>query len=312
MNDQLLDYLLERLDEPVKQQVEMRLQVDEAARRHLELLRQALAPLAADGEVVPPPHLAARTIARIAEHACRELPRAPVPLRSESAGRPWWRRADVLVAASLLAVFVGIGLPVLIRMRGPAGIVECQENLRKFHVALKTYEEQHKQLPSPFQGQRHVAGVIIPMLQDAGVLATDFSVRCPGHGPFQTCNVTLDEIRAMSPEELAQHAPNLLMSYAFTLGFRDENGVWHPFNRAADAGDDAVLIFADSPARAIAAGNSRNHGGRGQNVLFLGGNVQFLKERTHGGDDIFLNNDKCVAAGNDRRDFVLGPSDAKP
>src|SRR5262245_50728242 len=148
MNEHLLDYLLDRLDEPVRRQVEARLQVDTEARRQLELLRQALAPLAADEEIVPPPHLSARTIARVAEHACRQLPAAPAPLRSESAGRPWWRRADVLVAASLLAMVAGIGLPMLSKLRNPAAIVECQENLRKFYFALHTYQEQHKQLPA--------------------------------------------------------------------------------------------------------------------------------------------------------------------
>ncbi len=312
MNDQLLDYLLDRLDKPAKRQVEERLQVDKTARRQLELLRQALAPLAADQDVAPPPHLSARTIARVAEHACRELPlpQAPAPLRSESAGRPWWRRADLLVAASLLAVFVGIGLPLLVKLRNPAAMVECQENLRKFHVALRTYQDQHHQLPSI--DQRNVAGFIVPMLQEAGVLPADFSVRCPGHGTFQACSLTLDEIKAMTPEQIALHAPNLLASYAFTLGYRDDNGIWHPVNRADDVGDNAVLVFADSPPPGITPGNSRNHAGRGQNVLFLDGRVQFLSLRTFAGDDIYLNSANRVAAGNGVRDFVLGGPNAKP
>src|SRR5262245_16441180 len=309
MNDQLLDYLLERLDEPAKRQVEDLLRADETARRQLDMLRQALAPLAADQEIVPPPHLAARTVARVAEHICRELPRAPAPRRSESAGRPWWRRADVLVAASLLAVFAGIGLPLLLRMRGPSSaavLVECQENLRKFHVALKNYEDVHKQLPSI---KDDVAGAIVPMLNDAGLLPADFSVRCPGHGPFQGCDLTLAEIRVMTPEQLARHAPNLLTSYAFTLGYRDESGVWHAVNRA-DNSDNAVLIFADGAPGAV-TGNSRNHGGRGQNVLYLNGAVQFLTQRTLGGDDIYLNTDRVVAAGKGNHDLVCGNSAAK-
>lgn len=314
MNDQLLDYLLDRLDEPAKLHVEARLQADETARRQLDVLRRALAPLAADQEIVPPPHLAARTIARVAEHICRELPRAPAPRRSESAGRPWWRRADVMVAASLLAIFAGIGLPLLLRLRGPSsGVVrvECQENLRKFHVALKNFEDVHKQLPSINEAPHNVAGTIVPLLNDAGMLPANFSVRCPGHGPFQPCKFTLAEIRAMTPEQFRRHAPNLLTSYAFTLGYRDDNGVWHAVNRSEHS-DHAVLIFADSPPAAIAVGNSRNHGSRGQNVLYLNGAVQFLTQRTLAGDDIYLNTDRIVAAGNGTRDFVCGNSAAKP
>lgn len=310
MNEHLLDYLLDRVDEPVKRQVESRLQVDEEARRQLEILRQALAPLAADQDIEPPPHLPARTIARVAEYACRQLPHAPASLRTESAPRPWWRRADVLVAASLLAVFVGIGLPLLVKLRQPAAIAECAENLRKFGVALRDYKEQHKQLPALQQGD--VAGIIVPILKDAGVLPSDFSVRCPGHGTFLACNLTVEEIKTMTPERIALHAPNMLASYAFTLGYRDDNNVWHPVNRAEDGSDNSVLIFADSPPPGITAGNSRNHAGRGQNVLFLDGRVQFLSLRTFAGDDIYLNSANCVAAGNSVRDHVLGSASAKP
>jgi prepilin-type processing-associated H-X9-DG protein len=291
------------------------LQQSAQARRQLELLRQALLPLAVDQEIVPPPRLALRTIAKVAEHVCRDLPRAPLPPRSEPAGRPWWRRADVLVAASLLAVFVGLGLPALVKLRQPVSalaLVECQNNLRVFHQALKTYEDQHKQLPSLAQAPRNVAGMIVPVLNEAGTLPATFSVRCPGHGPFQTCSLTLDEIRAMTPEQFSQHAPNLLMSYAFTLGYRDENGVWHAISRLDDAGENAVLIFADNPPPSIATGNSLNHASKGQNVLYLDGHVRFLTARTLAGDDIYLNRANRVAAGLDSRDFVLGASDAKP
>lgn len=313
MNDQLLDYLLDRLDEPAKRQIESRLQVDETTRHQLELLRQAVEPLAADDEIVAPPHLAARTIARVAEYACRPLPIAPAPLRSESGGRPWWRRADVLVAASLLAVFAGIGIPLIGRMRAAPAIVECQENLRRFHLALRTYEETHKQPFSLEKAPRNVAGIVVPMLQDAGALPSDFSVRCPGQGAFLGCALTLDQIKNMSPEQFAQHAPNLLVSYAYTLGYRDETtGIWHPINRSEDAPDNSVLIFADNPPANVVAGNSLNHGGRGQNVLFRDGHAQFIKIRTYDRDDIYLNSANHVAAGNGCRDFVLGNSASKP
>jgi prepilin-type processing-associated H-X9-DG protein len=312
MTDQLLDYLLDRLDDGAKRDVEARLQTDSALRRQLELLRQALAPLAADQEIVPPRHLAVRTIALVAEHACRTLPHAPAPARSESYARPWWRRADVLVAASVLAVFVGVGLPWLTRLRSPAAIEECKNNLRMFHVALKTFEDQHKRFPLSDEAPRNVAGIVVPVLQQAGVLADNFSVRCPGHGPFQRCTLSMDDINAMSPEQFAQHAPNLLMSYAFTLGYRDEAGVWHSVNRAADAPDNAILIFADRAPPGRALSNSTNHGGRGQNVLYLDGHVQFVTIRNLAGDDIYLNRANCVAAGLGSRDTVLGPSASQP
>lgn len=315
MTQQLLDYLLDRLDDVSKRDVEGLLQHDAEARRQLELLRQALAPLAADQEIVPPRNLSARTIALVAEHACRELPRAPAPARSEFNRRGWWRRADVLVAASLLAIFAGVGLPWLVRQRSansPALIAECKNNLRVFHAALKAFEDQHKRFPVSEESPRHVAGMVVPVLQQAGVLGEDFSVRCPGHGPFQRCTLTQNELNAMTPEQFARHAPNLLTSYAFTLGYRDEAGLWHAVNRIDNAPDNVILILADRPPPGSMLGNSGNHGGTGQNVLYLDGHVQFLTLRQLAGDDIFLNQANCVAAGLSCRDVVLGSSAAQP
>ncbi len=315
MNDQLFDYLLERLEEPAKRQVEARLQNDAAARRHLELLRQALAPLAADQELVPPPHLAAHTIARVAEYICRDLPRAPAPPQSESGSRQWWRRADALIAACLLILALGIGVPALVRLRdsgSAAALTECQNNLRLFHVALKSFEDQHKRLPAITDAPDNVAGMIVPMLQDAGVLSPEFSVRCSGNGAYQACSFTMEEIKAMSAEERAQRAANFLPSYAFTLGYRDQAGVWHAITRSDEASENAILILADNPPPSVVTGNSLNHRGRGQNVLFLDGHVQFLTLRSLAGDDIYLNRANLVAAGLEQHDIVLGASGARP
>ncbi len=60
--------------------------------------------------------------------------------------------------------------------------------------------------------------------------------------------------------------------------------------------------------------NSANHGGRGQNVLFLGGHVDWRTNRNAGvrGDDIFVNWDNQVLAGKAWEDSVLGSSDTSP
>ena len=59
-------------------------------------------------------------------------------------------------------------------------------------------------------------------------------------------------------------------------------------------------------------GNSLNHGGRGQNVLFHDGHVEFCVSRLVGGDDIYLNRDMKVAAGVGCSDAVLGSSAPRP
>ena len=69
-----------------------------------------------------------------------------------------------------------------------------------------------------------------------------------------------------------------------------------------------------APPANPAVGNSANHGGTGQNVLFLDGSVRFCPTRTVGlsGDDIYLNRVGRQAAGLDAADTVLGSSASSP
>ena len=61
-------------------------------------------------------------------------------------------------------------------------------------------------------------------------------------------------------------------------------------------------------------GNSPNHGGAGQNVLYIGGQVRWCVGPNVGvgRDDIYLNLNNRVLAGEQHFDSVLGPSDATP
>jgi hypothetical protein len=108
MDKNLVGYLLKSLESDEQREVESYLRNHPEAQRRLELLRQAIEPLAADKDAdEPPAGLRLRTLARVAEYRCRELlpaPKAPPPRMIP--GRSWWRRADVLVAASLLMVLL--------------------------------------------------------------------------------------------------------------------------------------------------------------------------------------------------------------
>jgi hypothetical protein len=58
-------------------------------------------------------------------------------------------------------------------------------------------------------------------------------------------------------------------------------------------------------------GNSRNHRGWGQNVLRADGSVGFSKGRIVNGDDLYRNQNNCVAPGLTPKDSVLGRSDTR-
>jgi prepilin-type processing-associated H-X9-DG protein len=319
LDENLIGYLLEALDEDAMAQVAAQLQANQETRWRLEQLRPALEPLHADQEDPPPPHaLAVRTIARVAEFCCLDLSHAPAAVSRSEPRRSWWRRADLVVAASLLLMVGGLGLPALYRLHHPQmgpTIVECQNNLRVFNNALQTYHDQHRTFPSVVSERpRDAAGMVVPILANAGVLREPASVRCPGNGPGFSCPLTLDQARALAPDEFFRQAGNLVPSYAYSLGHRDEEGNYYgPRVPEGQQASDFPLM-ADGPPLESGSGNSMNHGGAGQNVLFADGHVRFVTLRTVGfqNDDIYVNKANKVAAGLDPFDTVLGPSAAKP
>src|SRR5260370_16333204 len=77
------------------------------------------------------------------------------------------------------------------------------------------------------------------------------------------------------------------------------NGTLQHFGLRCDYGDE-LPIMSDKPPfcqGTCPLGNSPNHGGGGQNVLFIGGNVHFYRTPTVGvgGDDIFSNKEGIMA-----------------
>jgi prepilin-type processing-associated H-X9-DG protein len=202
--------------------------------------------------------------------------------------------------------------PLLYHWQRQRGTVECQENLRQFFVALATYRDQRGAYPDlKRESPRDVAGLVVPVLADAGVLPASFSVRCPEVGAHLACSATLADVRKMSDDEFQFQAPKFALCYAFALGYRDPAGEYHaPWQLPGSAWP----IMADRPPCDAIPGNSANHGGVGQNVLFLDGHFQFIRQRTIGDpdDDIFLNRAQQIAAGIGPNDIVLGYGPARP
>jgi hypothetical protein len=317
MQEYLSGYLLNALDAETERRVEQYLVDNPHARLRMEQLKRTVELLAADKEIEPPANLRYETLARIAEYRCRTLPQAPSPSPSQrSAGRSWWRRADIAVAACLLLLIGGIGVAYLYRVWSTANQVACQQNLSQFYVALRSYADYHDdKLPKiSAQPPGNVAGIFVVMIPD-----TDFSVTCPANGKRHRSNLSFDEVEQMQtdhPDEFQNVARSLSGCYAYSLGYTVRVGDQDCHcGLTMDAGDNTP-IMADRPPidgnRGDSFGNSLNHNGKGQNVLFLGGNVRFCTETVVNGDDIFHNSRGFVAAGEGRDDTVLGVSNAIP
>jgi len=322
MEQMLTGYLLNALTEREKSEVEDYLAQHPKARETLADLQAALAPLEADKAApLPPRGLAVRTLAKVAEHICAEKESATEtpPLAqtrsTPSFGAPMWRRADVLVAAAIFLTFIGISLITLGQLRGPtsaAMMAECKNNLRQFCIALHAYRGLHGEFPDVSkESPRDVAGMVVPILADAGTLPSSASIRCPGLGSPVNSHLTLDVLRKMSNEEFDRHSPCLSMCYAYSLGWRDQRGFHAPVEGPKQSWSQ-MPIMADRPPAEGVLTNSINHAGAGQNVLFADGSVLFMPFRTRGEDDIFLNRNRLVAAGLDDADVVLGYSGSRP
>lgn len=316
LEENLIGYLLDGLEADEKRDIETLLQRDEQARRRLEQLRHVLTPLGYDRDDGPPTGLVARTVGRVAEYCCQELPRAPLPANRPVPVRSWWRRADVVAAASLLVLTLGLGVPAVVNMRSKqsaASITSCQNNLRVFYEGLQAYRNAHGKFPNVAAQPEpnKVAGIVVPVLLSAGVLPANNSIRCPANGPTAVCPLTLDQLRALPGDEFLKKATTLLPCYAYSLGYRDAAGNYQGPTATDEQPDSLLPIMADTVQDGPV---SRNHGGTGQNVLFADGHVRFATSPNVGfrGDDIYRNKAGQVAAGLDCHDTVLGASASRP
>jgi len=219
------------------------------------------------------------------------------------------------VAAVLLLVLGSLGSPLLLHLwRDYYGRTACQENLLRIWTGLQRYCDAHDgSFPVVEEkGPHGVAGIFVPVLCDNGLLGPDVSVGCPAQErrpPEHRSVREMEQLYAQDRERFRAEALKLAGGYAYTLGYVDAAG-YHGLRR--DFGDHFPIV-ADR-LEWLTQANSSNHGGTGQNVLYIGGHVAWHTNRFAGinGDDIFVNRDNQPFAGKGREDTVLGRGDASP
>lgn len=314
MDEHLVEYILETLDPVTARRLETSLEQSPELRAKRDLLRRCLAPLAEDADNAEPPKgLALAALARVAEHRCA-LPKAPVPSKAEVAGpsRRWFGWAELVVAASVLLLMGGLALPALMHQWHTSQRQACMDNLRRFHASLAAYADTNDgNFPRIAEdGNLSLAGMFVPMLRDAGH-ARDVSISCPAHGrqaPLNYTTADLDELARTHPVQFTDVSRQLGGHYAYCLGYHQGQQLC---GLRRDSGD-LLPIMADRPS--LLNENSPNHGGGGQNVLFVGGHVRWYTQPEAGveNDHIYINHERRVRAGVQRVDTVLGISEARP
>src|SRR5262249_55144619 len=154
---------------------------------------------------------------------------------------------------------------------------------------------------------RNYAGIFVPILRQSGF---QVNVRCPANSksppPEPVSLEALEQEYALGSPLFQEHVGQLSGCYAYPLGYRGPDGRHFGLRMERNETNDRRSVLADRPPfeqqdqSGSFAGNSRNHGGKGQNVLFIGGNVMFAKKRDElavGGKDIYLNMQHRPEAG---------------
>jgi len=269
VREQVLGYLLGALDDAEMEQVQARLQNDEAYRRQWAALRRQLEQLdAAKPDVSPLPGLAERT--------CRRVFAQPKPsprrrsLTPETAPPSWRSRVGWLDTTVALAVFALAGLctlPAIQSSRFHARLTSCSDNLRELGTMLTVYSgANHGYFPRvPTQGKLASAGVYAPTLLQGGFLTEPRRVVCPdsalaARGDFRV--PSLDELQAADTEKAAQLRQQMGGSYGYCIGYLD-HGIFCATRNLQRPG---FALMADAPREDRPDRQSDNHSGRGQNV----------------------------------------------
>jgi hypothetical protein len=225
--------------------------------------------------------------------------------------------ADLTVAVCALLVAGAVLLPALSYSKSQAQIASCQNNERQLGLAFHEHSslQPDGSFPGPeMVGNRAVAGVYAPALWDQGFVTRPAVFQCAGaqsrRPSFGFRPPTLDQLdRAIGDALRAMHRA-MGGDYGATLGYT-ENG---QLRRPCNARRSHYALLVDAPCDSQQGRRSSNHGGRGQNVLFEDGRVQFMPNIPSAElpDDPFHNREGFVAAGCDSNDSSLGCSQDRP
>jgi hypothetical protein len=308
MNAQdMLDYALGQLDGPARERLERQAEADPETAEVLDRLTRAVHFLLDDGQAYDPPHgLAGRTVGYVEEQVRRrsilDFVPASVPFR--------W--ADVAVAASIFVAGILTLLPAFQRSKERMDQAGCAYNLQNIGRALWQYGSIHKVYPyAPPDDPKAHSGTFAAMLHDGGLLHDLRVLDCPSNGSCQRSVLPdLKALRHLRERDPRRYRDLIGWDYAYNVGYH--HGKQGPVSLEA-VHSGTLPLLADEPSHEghrIHEGNSPNHGGLGQNVLFADLHVNWHDTRRVGphDDDLYLNAEHRPAPGLGIHDAALLPS----
>jgi hypothetical protein len=223
-------------------------------------------------------------------------------------------KADLVGRATPAAV--SLIFPAIWTMRERQQIAACQQNLQYAGISLADYAARDPNGCIPgmsVSGNRSFAGVYGSYLLERELLESSQWLVCPGSelaAQRESFRVpTLAAIDRATGETLVRLQRLCGGTYGYNMGYFD-NGVYKAPRHESRT---YYVLMSDAPATYRPQRTTKNHGGRGQNLLYEDGHVRWVVDLCDDlCDDPFLNRSGLVAAGQDCDDVVLGESLAKP
>lgn len=337
MDEDLLGYLLAALEPHEMRRVAQRLEEDPGARQQMSQIERLLRRFE-DGyqpAEPPPSDLVARTLANLPPLPSAELAatrRSQMAATSDSLiamqdhveppGNATATWVDWAAGSVATAVLLALLLPTMAEGRFESRKNACQDQLRQFGTAITQFvlRSEHERLPavSP-SGPEAFAGVYAVRLHDAGLMDDPMIRWCPSLDPPMANEVQLTPINELvSAKQLHEASVDRLREiqrvsgghYAFTLGVIDENRFAPPRYESRSS----FAVMSDAPMAGIPDGDNLRemigHFGRGINVLYEDGRVQFLSipSLTSIPDHPLFNHRGQAEAGVNIDDASLAPS----
>ena len=306
-----IDYVFGQLEGPELEAFENELARDPAAAESVKRLFWAVDQLADEGDTfTPPADLAARTMAFVAE--------SPRPKRTILDFVPVavpYRWTDIAVAASIFFAAALTLMPAMQRSREKMQQAGCTSNLQQLGTAFWQFGTISKHFPTAADkdssAQTGTYAVLLNdynLLPDPKILDCPSNGRSPQHSPLPNFKRAC-ELSKTKPADLRRLLQGV--EYAYNVGYMNPEGRVGPVQEISSA---TLALLADQPSHrnfnVILPGNSLNHGGRGQSVLFSDLHVGWHNTRRLSPDDadMFLNADHRPAPGRHSKDAAMLPS----
>src|SRR5262245_38069024 len=283
--EHLLGYLLKALAPEEHEQVETELNQNPTLRTEMRQLEARLGEFGRGDEPQafdPPLGLAAKTCQFVAAQVAAGPVITPAGALAYREPQPLakFTWSDFVTMAAVVVAAAALFFPALSLSRFQAQIAGCQNQLRLIGFGLHDYSDMQPDhsFPGPeADGNRSVAGIVAPLLV-SHQLANSRMFLCPASSVARAGErfevPSLQAIDRATEQELKLLRRTMAGDYGFHMGYVDDGKL----RRRCNSRQSDFAMAADAPSNSQPRRVSGNHRGRGQNVLYEDGRVQFVPQ----------------------------------